>query len=132
VFDLGFANGSSRRVCTKQEAMAADKEAAYLRTWKEIHRSYQRYGHCDDGAIASGYTESVVQNLTTRWNRLYELGGLLDKDPGFEAFVLKHISPTALTEDLQQIKVLATKSCPGKAGDLCGKLAKAAERALKP
>lgn len=116
--------------CTKAEAMAADKEAAYLRTWNDVYRSYQRYGHCDDGSIASGYTESVVQNLAKQWGRLAELGGLMGKDPGFEAFVLKHISPTALAEDLKKVRTLATKSCPEKKSDLCKKIKKAAEQAL--
>ena len=118
---------TSTRRCTKKEAMAADKEAAYLDSWTAIYRSFRKYHHCDDGAIATGYTDSVVRNLVRNWVRLSELEAMLRRDLRFEAFVLRHISATALTEDLQRIK---TSECPKGALGLCKKVQQAAERAL--
>lgn len=121
------ADATTGRQCTKKEAMAADKEAAYLNTWNEIYGSYRKYRHCDDGAIATGYTDSVVRALTQHWNGLSELARITRKDSRFEAFVLRHISPTALTEDLQRIMA---NECPDGVVELCKKVQRAAERAL--
>ena len=88
------AHASQHRTdCSKQGAIAAEKEAVKLDSVVSLYDSYKRFAHCDDGAIAEGYNESVVRILTQQWNRqLIELYRLTSRDERFRAFVLRHIN----------------------------------------
>jgi regulation of enolase protein 1 (concanavalin A-like superfamily) len=43
--------------CTQEEAFAAEATVSDISTWKELYESYILYIHCDDGAIAAGYSD---------------------------------------------------------------------------
>ena len=54
------------RDCARDEEIAAEEIAARLTRWTDIHSAYLRFQHCDDGAIAEGFTDSVVRLLASR------------------------------------------------------------------
>ena len=53
--------------------MQAEATASSLITWPEILGSFRTFGHCDDGAIAEGYSVSIVGMLADRWTQFNRL-----------------------------------------------------------
>ena len=117
--------------CTKEEASAAEDVAATLKSWPAVHDAFVRYGHCDDGAIGEGFSESVVKMLAERWPQIDELRRLITTDAGFRTFVLRHVDPTAHERDLKRVVENAAQHCPPDAKALCTELERAAQNALK-
>src|SRR5260370_18686592 len=78
-------------------------ERAFVRpgNWADIHRSFQQFRHCDDGALAKSYSDLVVRTLASRCDLLGELVGLARSDSTFHAFVLRHIDATTGAEDVR-------------------------------
>ena len=123
---ITFGQGATAKDCTPEQARAAEAIAATRETWQEIHAAYRQYSNCDDGAIAEGFTESVVHHLASKWAALPEAQRLIATDPLFEEFVVKHINASASSKELGLIIELSKKHCPAKAQALCRKLEKAA------
>ena len=71
--------------CTKQEAIESELTSAYIKTWQELESHFIKYAHCDDGAIAEGYSESVSTLMGTKWSEF--LAYSMDED--FLNFVKK-------------------------------------------
>ena len=113
--------------CSDTEAQRAESEAVMLRSWDDLYGSYKRYKHCDDGAIAEGYSESVARILVDHWNTLSRLADITRKDTDFRRFVLKHIDETVNLEDIKNIRANAEKRCPSGLRDLCRDIRKQAE-----
>ena len=112
--------------CTREEAMAAEDVAARLPNWKHIYGAFERFSHCDDGAIAEGFTDSVVRLLATHWETLPQVASLESKNPAFGTFVLRHINDTADISDLKRIARLARTQCPKGHSLLCSAISQAA------
>jgi hypothetical protein len=74
---------AQRRVCTNAEARLALDAAVTLRSWGALYRSYRKFGQCDDGAIAEGYSESVARILFDHWNSLPCLAELAGVNAAF-------------------------------------------------
>src|SRR6266513_1706248 len=110
---------ASAAECTKAQAMSAENEASTLNSWKAVHKSFQRYAHCDDGAIAEGYSESITLLLANQWSTLASLVKLMAEDPPFERFIIRHIDETVPRERLTKIASNAKRSCPKKHRSLC-------------
>jgi hypothetical protein len=113
--------------CSEAEAQHAESEAVMLRSWEELYGSYKRYKHCDDGAIAEGYSEAVARILVAHWNTLSRLADITRKHTDFRRFVLKHIDETLNLEDVKNIRANAVKRCPSGLRDLCRDIRKQAE-----
>ncbi len=107
------------RDCTKADAVTAETKAAYLKSWAEIYESYKRYGHCDDGAIAEGFTESVTVLLAKGWSKLPELTARISQDERFRTFVLRHVNASADEQNLKLIATNARRRCPEEDKPLC-------------
>lgn len=116
--------------CTIVEGRRALDQAVMLRSWDALYRSYKKFGHCDDGAIAEGYSESVARILADHWNSLPRLAELAGKNAAFRAFVIRHLDATLNTDDLERIKKNATTRCPPNLRNTCKDLAKQADNAL--
>jgi hypothetical protein len=95
-----------------------------------LHDAFHRFAHCGDGAIAEGFSDSVVRLLASRWQDLHELEHLAESDRPFRAFVLRHIDATADEADLRRIIATASK-CPGHARPICREIESHARAALK-
>ncbi len=118
------------RICTKAEAMAAEESVGRLSSWIKIYNSFKRFGHCDDGAIAEGYSDSIVRTLANRWRQLNRLSKFASSDRAFHDFVLAHIDATTDEYDLRKVLANASKRCPHQTRTLCIEIEKAARDAL--
>jgi hypothetical protein len=112
--------------CAREEAMAAEDSAARLTDWKQIYGAFERFSHCDDGAIAEGFTESVVHLLATHWETLPQVASFESRNAAFRNFVLRHINDTADTSELKRIARLARTQCPSGHSVLCSAISQAA------
>lgn len=117
----------ARAECSKEEAMQAEATASQLKDWNEVYDSYRKYSHCDDGAIAEGYSESISQLLATKWDLLNSFEKVAKKDKKFKDFVIKHIDQTMDEEARVKILDNATKHCPSKSNILCKRISGAAK-----
>jgi hypothetical protein len=74
--------------CSLDQEIAAESSAGTLRNWAEVYSSFERFGHCDDGAIADGYSESIskILGLTELCAQLARLHGQSDDAAVASAF----------------------------------------------
>ena len=105
--------------CSQQEAIAAEETASTLRTWPDLHATYVRYRHCDDGAIGEGFSESVSILVAEHGGDLKTLSNLTAKDRVFLQFVLRHLDETVPLDRWARIKANAKNRCPANARSLC-------------
>src|SRR5258708_5182227 len=115
----GPQGNSPKRVCTAGEARQAEQESSRLSTWKAIHQSHTRFSHCDDGAVAEGYSDSITKVLADGWNSVAALRTLWPEDPHFRDFVLRHIDETVPRGRLEGIAANAEQRCPRGSGQRC-------------
>jgi hypothetical protein len=130
---LSFADvlsaAANQKSCTTPEEKQALDEADSLKDWDALHRSFIRFGHCDDGAIAEGYSDTVGRLFARDWEHIGTLGKLVVSDKKFESFVLRHIDETLLTDTLKAIANHAEKSCPADGKTLCRKILQSTQAA---
>lgn len=107
------------RVCTQQEAQEAESVAATAKSWRQLHRQFQHYAHCDDGAIAEGFSESVSILLAEHWKNIGQLEAILKSDLAFRKFVIKHIDDTVPADRLEHIAKNADERCRQNLKKLC-------------
>ena len=99
--------------------------------WGHLYEIYKRSAPgCDDGAYAEGFSDFVVQSLAKHWNRFDELVSLIQKDPSFQIFVLKHIDATTDLNDLNTISKNVHERCPKTAIQLCKEIDEKANAAF--
>jgi hypothetical protein len=102
-----------------------------LNAWDALYKSFRLYGHCDDGAVGEGYSESVAWILADRWKTLPRLSSLAAEDIAFRRFVLKHIDASDDMNDIKKIKGKVQTQCPQRLHKLCYDIGKRADEALK-
>ncbi len=117
--------------CTERDAEAADLAIDNLDSWEAIQKNYVAYAQCDDGSIAEGNSEAIARMLVDQWPENVKLQSLINHDSGFEKYVVRHINSTLDTDDLSQIIMLSSESCPAENKALCSKLIAAAKSAEK-
>lgn len=122
---------AQEQACTSIEDRHALDESDTLRSWDALHKSYLTFGHCDDGAIGEGYSESVARILVDHWNTLPRFVQLAGKNAAFQAFVIKHLDATLNTDDVVKIKEDAMRRCPTGQRETCILLVKQADSVLK-
>ena len=122
---------AQKHPCTITEGRRALDEADTFRGWDALYRSYKKVGHCDDGAIGEGYSESVARILADHWGSLPRFDQLAGKDAAFREFVIRHLDATLNTDDVERIRNMATTHCPPGLRKTCIELAKQADDALK-
>jgi hypothetical protein len=126
VSDVAAANQKS---CTTAEEKQALDQADRLKDWGAVYRSFTHFAHCDDGAIAEGYSDTVGRLLARDWKHLGDLAKFVATDKKFESFVLRHIDETLPIDELKTIASNAEKSCPADQTTLCGKILREARSA---
>jgi hypothetical protein len=110
---------AERHDCEIESAERAEVGTDYLRTWGQIYDWYTRYSACDDGAIAEGFSQAVVNTFALRWYELPKFATLADRDIKFRGFVFKHIDATTDDRDLDRVVANATRHCPQHDAQLC-------------
>lgn len=105
--------------CTKDEAIRAETEASSLANWEDVHKSFERFSQCDDGAIGEGYSDAVARLLSDNWSTVDQLNRLVTNDEPFERFVLHHVDELMSPAQAQKIVDNAHAHCPMGAKRLC-------------
>ena len=113
------AFGAGEKRCSRDEATAADGEAATLRDWDSVYRSFERYAQCDDAGIGEGYSESIARLLAEDWKHFSKLDKLASRDKGFEKFVLHHVDELMTPDQEKKIYENTRLRCPATAKRLC-------------
>lgn len=119
------------RACTKEEEQTAEAVAATARSWRQLHQQFERYSHCDDGAIAEGFSESVTLLLAEHWRDIRQLEATLKLDPSFREFVIRHIDETVPGDRLKRIVENANKRCQRSLKNLCRDIEVAAKKSAQ-
>lgn len=122
---------AQEKPCTKADAIEAESSVSKLRNWEDIYKSFKRFRHCDDGAIAEGYSDSVVRMLAHRWNELESLIKRTSSDKDFYTFMLRHIDATADKSEIEKIIINSSKHCPDSASVMCSAIEETARKALR-
>ncbi|WP_045507187.1 MULTISPECIES: hypothetical protein [Kosakonia] len=125
------ANVSWAKTCSPADAEAADMAVDSLNSWTSVNQNRVKFGHCDDGDISEGISESVARLLADHWDTLPELGSQIRKAPALKKYVLRHIDSTLDTKDLDKIQNQAERFCPAKQEELCGEIKVAAKKAAE-
>jgi hypothetical protein len=118
IFCSSTARGDTR-VCTAEEAQKAEAVSAVGRSWKQLHREFEQYAHCDDGAIAEGFSESITLLLADHWETMRQIEPMIASDPAFRKFIIRHIDETVPADRLQRIARNASKQCPRNLMSIC-------------
>lgn len=109
--------------CSIDEAIQAEIEVNNLQEAKSLYSFYTRFSHCDDGAIAEGYSHSIVQILTQKWgSQIEKINHLTSSDKKFRYFFLKHIDELMSSEERKIIIDKAQKKCPENSNLICKQL----------
>jgi len=124
-------NAQEKASCSKEMAREAEESIDRLHNWAEIYGSFKKFGGCDDGAIAEGYSDAVVRMLATDWNHLDELVKLSSTDRDFFVFVKRHINATADESEIETIVINSSKKCPESGLAVCSQIEESARQALK-
>jgi hypothetical protein len=114
-----FATDTSKKPCSRDEAIQAEKDTDRLTDWDRMYESYRHFSHCDDAAIGEGYSDAVGKLLANKWQEFGELAKLASRDTGFQCFVLKHVDETIPADTLGKIVENAKTHCPSGQGRFC-------------
>jgi hypothetical protein len=117
--------------CAHAQTEAADELADHLTDWASVETMFKKFDKCDVGEIYESNSEGIAHLLTNQWPTLPHLMALIQADPPFRAFVLRHIDATLDTAELDRIADLASGSCPPDAADLCTVINDAATHAAQ-
>jgi hypothetical protein len=107
------------RECGKSEAQSAHYLAGELRTWEALYDAFRKYAHCDDGAIAGGFSDSVSMILAEHWQTFPVGANLMAKDRRFKAFVIRHLGEETPADRWGRIVKNASDNCPKAQARLC-------------
>ncbi len=121
---------SAERCPAQVQLQALGSVSSAPRDWKILRYHFRKFGPCDVGAVAEGYSHGVVTLLAQRWKMLGELAAVGREDPTFLEFVVAHIDATTAEEDLQQARANAEVACPARHRELCRRIAEQAKAAL--
>jgi hypothetical protein len=102
--------------------MHAESDSDVLEDWDEVYRSFKKFGHCDNGAVAEGYDDVIVRLLVNDWNHFDTLARLTGGDKAFETFVVSHIDELASQEQLRAIARNAKSLCPSGGTPVCTRI----------
>jgi hypothetical protein len=120
---LMFDASPSLADCSTEQSRAAEAVADDLPNWGSVYDAYSRFGVCDDGAIAEGFSDSIARLLTKQWNSLIALDRLATAHPGFRRFVLRHIDSLMSPDQARLIVQNSRRHCPQGSGELCSAIA---------
>ena len=125
-FAVGLAThapAATHETCTARDAKIASSEVGQQEDWEGVYRSFKRFRHCDEGAIAEEYSYAIGHLLAHDWNRVDDLVHLAASDREFAEFVVLHIDENIPEEDAQLIVRNSRRRCPSGAKWLCRSIA---------
>ncbi len=104
--------------CTRQEAIEAETTASSIKSWHELEAHFYKFGHCDDGAIGEGYSESVSYLMEDKWPEFlnYKMG------ESFFNFAKKHVDETWEINRYKKVAKLASTNCNKSKKSICDEI----------
>ena len=116
------------RVCTADEAQKAEAVSGVATSWKQLHRQFRQFAHCDDGDIAEGFSESTTLLLADHWETIRQMEPMIASDPPFRKFIVRHVDDSVPAERLLRITRNAGEQCPRNLTDFCQDIQEAAKK----
>lgn len=117
---LCLSAGANAKECTKMEAFAAESVAVYVSSWEEAYFAFIEFGHCDDGAIAEGFSEKISLLWSEHWETLPEMYVFFNKSSKFRAFVMRRVHDETVPEERWSIiRNNAKNNCSEVASNFC-------------
>ncbi len=118
------------RKCTSPEAVSAATASDHLANWTEVHRFYQQFGHCFDGAVAGNASDKIQVMLAERWSELPQLLKYTSEDSQFKQFILNVVASESFPKrTFATVLSNAEKQCPKNATEFCKSIKSAGKRA---
>lgn len=124
-------NGPIAGPCSPADAQHAEAAIHAIDNWQAIDMGYRQFGHCDDGAVAQGFDDRVITELSQRWQALPQGAALIARDADFRKFVLRHIGASTDVDALKHVVSLAQTQCPTTLASLCKDIGTNAAEAIK-
>ena len=123
-FALGAASiaFAADKPCTKADAANGEKAIERANNWNQLYKSWQDFRHCDTGAVADGYTDSLMR-LMVEWKGVDTLAAAMQKDPGFKEWVHARLQSPAAKDDQPAVYSRVMASCPKAMDAFCDELA---------
>jgi hypothetical protein len=115
--------------CTKADMANGEKAIERVNNWSQFYKSWQDYHHCDTGAVADVYTDSLMR-LLVEWKGVNALESSMQKDAQFKAWVHARLKGGA-KEDQDAVYSRVKSSCPAGMDAFCGELADSARAEKK-
>ena len=109
----------SERPCDIRALQAVDQ----ITDWNDLYEQFKQYTHCDDGALAEGWSDVVVRLLTKDWKTVSTLSRLTNADAKLSDFVLFHVNELMSPDEAHTIVANARTKCPKDARRICDALA---------
>jgi hypothetical protein len=121
---LAFAGAAAAtdKPCTRADAANAAKALDRVASWAQMYGAWQEFGHCDAGATADQYTDSLMR-LIVDWKNVDAFAGTVGKDAKFKQFVHAHLRSPAAKDDLEDVYSRARAQCPAGLDAFCAELA---------
>ena len=108
--------------CTQAQAIAAENESSSAESWLSLYKSFNSFEHCDDGAIAEGYSEAVARLFTLEWRSFHVMRNYVRKNKRFERFLLRHIDGSWSIKQVEIVTEHAKQRCLYKDRQFCAQI----------
>jgi hypothetical protein len=128
----GQAAGFPQTACSPEMYERADAALAKAAgDWRSLLVHQKTFASCDDGGLAEGYSDAVVNLLARHWDHLDVFVNLAEQNPSFRRWAIRHIDASASTDDLGVIVRYADRCGRSmKRRNVCIAIRRAAIRAL--
>ena len=107
--------------CSEEQAIAAEGQVSDIHDWERLHIVYKEFYACDDGAISEGFSDSVANLLTNHWGDIGKLSLILNSDPDYRRFIVKHVD-MLITEQQFLLIEKNVNSCRNEMKAFCEEL----------
>jgi hypothetical protein len=129
---LGAAGlaAAADKACTKADAATGEKAIERVNNWNQMYKSWQDYRHCDAGAVADAYTDTLLR-LFVEWKGVDALAGTMKKDAQYNEWVHARLKSPAAKDDQAAVYSRVKASCPSGMDAFCSELAESVKPAAK-
>lgn len=106
---MSLSNAAAAQSCPTQFYSRGVAALAHSRSnWSALQRHHSRFDRCDDGELAEGYSDAVVELLANKWNSFDQFVGIARSHQDFLHWAVKHVDASASESSL--VKVVANAS----------------------
>lgn len=121
---LPYAALAQDKACSKADAANADKAIDRVTSFGQMQKAWQDWRHCDNGAVAESFNESLFR-LLVDWKDVPSLVGTAQASPQYKQWVMARVKD-APKDDRKAVFSRARTACPAKLDAFCAELVEAA------